>query len=156
MVAWMGKMVIVYLDACCLNRPFDDQTQDRIHLEAEAILLILTRLEAVKWQWLGSEALDFEIGQTPDPQRRNRVKLLAAHAHRVVVIEKLEVERAQQLVALGFQALDALHLACAESGAADVFLTTDDKLLRLAAVLSEQLRVRVANPLAWIREVTEQ
>lgn len=26
----------VYLDACCLNRPFDDQTQGRIRLEAEA------------------------------------------------------------------------------------------------------------------------
>jgi len=37
----------VYLDACCLNRPFDDQTQDCIHLETEAIVLILNRLE--KW-----------------------------------------------------------------------------------------------------------
>jgi hypothetical protein len=25
----------IYLDVCCLNRPFDDQTQARIHLEAE-------------------------------------------------------------------------------------------------------------------------
>jgi len=24
----------VYLDACCLNRPFDDQSQDRIRLES--------------------------------------------------------------------------------------------------------------------------
>ena len=35
----------IYLDACCLNRPFDDQSQDRVRLEAEAILLILGRLE---------------------------------------------------------------------------------------------------------------
>jgi len=26
----------VYLDLCCLNRPFDDQTQERIRLETEA------------------------------------------------------------------------------------------------------------------------
>jgi len=35
----------VYLDVCCLNRPFDDQTQDRIHLESEAVLLILKHIE---------------------------------------------------------------------------------------------------------------
>ena len=28
----------IYLDVCCLNRPFDDQTQDRIHLESEAVV----------------------------------------------------------------------------------------------------------------------
>ncbi len=50
-------MAKVYLDACCLNRPFDDQTQDRIHLEAEAVLLILTHVESGRWQWIGSEAL---------------------------------------------------------------------------------------------------
>ncbi len=31
----------IYLDVCCLNRPFDDQRQDRIRLEADAVLLIL-------------------------------------------------------------------------------------------------------------------
>jgi hypothetical protein len=30
----------VYLDVCCLNRPLDDSSQDRIRLEAEAVLLI--------------------------------------------------------------------------------------------------------------------
>jgi hypothetical protein len=40
----------VYLDVCCLNRPFDDQQQDRVHLEAEAVLLILKRCEAGEWQ----------------------------------------------------------------------------------------------------------
>lgn len=27
--------MIIYLDNCCYNRPFDDQTQERIHLESE-------------------------------------------------------------------------------------------------------------------------
>ena len=31
----------VYLDVCCLNRPFDDQSQDRIKLETDAVLSIL-------------------------------------------------------------------------------------------------------------------
>jgi len=37
-------MTRLYLDVCCLNRPFDDQSQDRIRLEAEAVRVILNAL----------------------------------------------------------------------------------------------------------------
>jgi hypothetical protein len=47
----------IYLDVCCLNRPFDDQTQDRVHLEAEAVILILTHCQAGEWEWISSEAV---------------------------------------------------------------------------------------------------
>jgi hypothetical protein len=30
----------IYLDACCLNRPFDNQSQERVRLESEAIQAI--------------------------------------------------------------------------------------------------------------------
>lgn len=43
-------MLQIYLDVCCLNRPFDDQRQDRVRLESEAILLILAHCEAGGWQ----------------------------------------------------------------------------------------------------------
>lgn len=144
----------IYLDVCCLNRPFDDQRQDQIRLEAESVLLALTHLEAGEWEWIGSEVLDLEIEQTPDPDRRLRVKLLTAHVHRSVLVQAAEVERAQRLEALGFHPFDALHLACAESGGADVFLTTDQRLLSLASRFSEELHVQVQNPLVWLTEVT--
>ncbi len=35
----MSQNYRIYLDACCLNRPFDDQTQPRIALETQAIFL---------------------------------------------------------------------------------------------------------------------
>jgi hypothetical protein len=66
----------IYLDTCCLNRPFDDQTQARIRLEAEAILMIFTRCETDDWEWISSEVVDLEIDQTPDPERRRRVQSL--------------------------------------------------------------------------------
>lgn len=56
----------IYMDVCCLNRPFDDQTQDRVRLEAEAILLILQHFEAKEFQWLKSVVVDYEIAQTPN------------------------------------------------------------------------------------------
>jgi predicted nucleic acid-binding protein len=53
---------------------------------------------------------------------------------------------------LGFSGIDALHLACAESAAADVILTTDDRLLRLSTRHAALLRVTVANPLGWLQD----
>lgn len=144
----------VYLDVCCLNRPFDDQRQARIRLEAEAVLIILAQCEAGLWEWIGSEVAEIEITRTPDPERRHRVQLLASRAHRSVIVGDREVERARQLESSSFGAYDALHLACAESADADVFLTTDDRLLRKSMTSSELLRVRVENPLMWLREVT--
>lgn len=148
-------MTKIYLDVCCLNRPFDDQTQARIRLEAEAVLIILAQCETGHWEWIGSEALDLEINQTPDPERRRRVQLLASHTRRSILVAQPEIERAQQFEAWGILAFDALHLACAESGGASIFLTTDDKLLRKSATYAEQLRVRVENPLTWLKEVSE-
>jgi predicted nucleic acid-binding protein len=146
----------VYLDVCCLNRPFDDQAQDRIRLESEAVVLILGHLEAKEWQWISSEAVELEITQTSDEERRTRIQLLVSHVDETVRIEAGEVARAQELQKLGFHGADALHLACAESGTTDVFLTTDDRLLRLATRISENLRVQVANPLAWLAKVAEE
>jgi predicted nucleic acid-binding protein len=54
---------------------------------------------------------------------------------------------------LGFKELDALHIACAESGDSDIFLTTDDDLLRRAKRNSVQLCVRVENPYTWLQEI---
>jgi predicted nucleic acid-binding protein len=145
----------VYLDVCCLNRPFDDQTQDRIHLEAEAVILILARFQADEWEWVSSEAVDFEVEQIPDALRRANVQLLLNHAQRSVRVTQAETERMQQLVALGFRSMDALHIACAEAGTADVFLTTDDRLLRRAGRVAAQLQVKAENPLSWLRKVTK-
>lgn len=143
----------VYLDACCLNRPFDDQLQDRIRLESEAVLLILGHFDTGDWTWIASDVLDFELEQMPDQERYRRVRALATCNHKQAVLGTMESNRAQQLEQLGFGAYDALHLACAESEKADVFLTTDDGLLRLAKRYSDQLHVRVENPLVWMREV---
>ena len=46
----------IYLDNCALNRPFDDRSQERIRLETEAIIVILSRVERREWVWLGSQA----------------------------------------------------------------------------------------------------
>jgi hypothetical protein len=37
----MDNELLVYMDCCCLNRPADDQTQDKIRIETDAIIGIL-------------------------------------------------------------------------------------------------------------------
>ena len=63
----------VYLDVCCLNRPFDDQEQERIHLESEAVRYILKHIRLGDVIWIGSSVLDLEINKTPDIEKKDSV-----------------------------------------------------------------------------------
>ena len=80
---------------------------------------------------------------------------MASAVQQKVPLTQAEISRAKTLQTFGFKQWDALHLACAESGQADIFLTTDDKLLKLAQRVIGQLTIRVENPLTWLTEVTE-
>lgn len=150
-----GQPLRIYLDTCCLSRFFDDQAQTRIRQETEVIRLIISQLRTEHWDWISSDALIDEVGRIQDLDQRLRIKGWLTDAHQTVSIGASEISRRKRLEALGFGGLDALHLACAESGTADVFLTTDDRLLRRGSRYNVQLRVRVENPYTWFQEMTE-
>lgn len=120
------------------------------------MILALAHAEAGEWEWLSSEVVDYEIAQIPDVARRLRVAALASSAHRTVELTDAVTRRAHEIEELGFHPMDALHLACAEAGRADVFLTTDDRLLRRARRRVALPHMRVANPLAWLQEQTDR
>ena len=145
----------IYMDVCCLNRPFDDQKQERIHLEAEAVLLILNECRSGNWKLINSNALDAEIAQTPSLAKIRQVRnLLSVARIKVQTSEELE-QRVFQLTQLGFGAYDAAHIASAERGKSDVFLTTDDRLLRRANKQTDILRLKVSNPVQWLAQVIQ-
>ncbi len=151
----MKRRARIYLDVCCINRPFDNQRQERIHMEAEAVELILERVRRSSWVWVGSDVVDLEVSRIPDPERLERVSQLLAEASEIIVAGDVETKRARELSELGFKAMDAFHVACAESGLVEVMLTTDDALLRMARKHDKVLRVSVKNPLGWIAEQVE-
>lgn len=144
----------VYLDVCCLNRPFDDQRQDRIRLEAEAVLLILERVQGGQHELVSSDVHGLEIAKATNARRREQIGDLLKLAVQHVTVGKREADHAKELEAMGFGAFDALHLACAEAGAVEVFLTTDDRLLKRAIRHANELFVRVVNPAAWLLEMS--
>jgi hypothetical protein len=79
----------IYLDACCLNRPFDDQTQDRVRLESEAVLSILNHSKVKGWRLLNSEVIKIEISKIPDNDKRQKVTILSAMLQSNIVWMKI-------------------------------------------------------------------
>ncbi len=94
--------------------------------------LILEKIRQREWELIGSEILVYEIEQTVNAERKERLLLLAREASRTVEITGKILDRAETLSTLGFDNYDALHLASAESAKVDAFLSTDDQLQKIA------------------------
>jgi predicted nucleic acid-binding protein len=143
----------IYLDVSCLNRPFDDQSQVRIRLEAEAVALVMERMDLGVWEQISSQMVTLEVEAIGDPDRKECVQTLLKDVEICVRLADKEFSRAAILEKLGFKAADALHVAAAESAAADVLLSCDDRLCRLAKRCRCELLVHVVNPLVWLQEL---
>jgi hypothetical protein len=141
----------IYMDCCCLNRPFDDQSNLRVHLEAEAIKTIITLIEQQEWHLISSKILTFEISKIADESRKKELMVIASLANETVQINTSIATRVNEFERFGVQAFDALHLACSEDNA-DVFLTVDDKFIKKASCINK-LNITVCNPLVWLNEV---
>jgi predicted nucleic acid-binding protein len=142
--------MIIYLDVCCWNRPFDDQSQNRVRLEAEAVLSILEMAGQGKLELAGSDIVDDELSEMPDDERREKVALLLTLASSHISLTAAIERRAMELQKWNIAPLDALHLASAESTHADYLLTTDDDLLRKAGRRQSELKVKIENPAKWL------
>lgn len=140
----------VYLDNCCFNRPFDDQSKMRTRLEAEAKLHVQERIREGRLELAWSYVLDYENSVNPFEERRNAISKWREAA--VVDTEETAeiLTRARSLVRLGLKSKDALHVSCAVQAGCSYFLTTDDGVLGKGSSIRE---VRVVDPLTFIREV---
>jgi predicted nucleic acid-binding protein len=143
----------IYLDVCCLNRPFDDQSQERIHLEAEAVIDILQLISERKHEWITSDVIELEARRNNNSEQQQRILTLLKTSTIRIALGQQEIVRARLIESMGFALADALHLACAESGGVDIFLTTDDKFLKRAERLSDQINVNVGNPSMMVEEL---
>ena len=143
----------IYLDACCLSRLTDDQTQPRIREEADAVEKVLRMIREQTLTWISSPVLSLEISRTPDGEQRRAKEAILAFAQEIFVPDEATAAFALRIEKLGIASFDALHLACADQSGADVFLTTDDNLVRRARRSERLFRVSIENPVSWLREV---
>ena len=133
------------MDVCCLNRPFDDLSQDRVYLEAEAILSIISRCEKGDWTLISSGAIDYELSKIQDMDRLEQVHKIYAVAKERAILPTDIKQRIINLQQHGIKHFDSLHVATAEAFNADVLLTTDDRFIKAAN--RTKLSVRVTNPI---------
>jgi hypothetical protein len=92
----------------------------------------MNRMYIEDWEWIGSEVLVSELENTPDIEKRTYLIQLSTGVQTNVTLTEVDIMRTNELENLGFKSFDAIHIACSESANADVFLTTDDKLLKKA------------------------
>ena len=142
----------IYLDCCSLQRPFDDKSQPRIAVEAEAVLVILALCESDRLKLISSDVLLFEIGRIPDQDRKDDALAILKIAKEAVELTPEIEALARKLGASGLKPLDALHLAFASVSKVDYFCTCDDKFLKKAKSF-DRLNIKVVSPTEMVMEL---
>ncbi len=141
----------IYLDNCCFNRPYDDQTQIRISLETQAKLYIQESVKKGTIELASSYVLWYENSQNPYETKRNAIsEFLQENTTEYVDINQSDEikARAEKIMKTGVKMKDAYHVACAVYASCDYFLTTDDRLLKY--VTDEILML---NPIDFLRRL---
>jgi predicted nucleic acid-binding protein len=142
----------IYLDCCSLQRPFDDKSQPRIAVEAEAVLVILALCESDHLILISSDALLFEIDRIPDQDRKDDALAILKIAKETVELTPEFEALARKLGTAGLKPLDALHLAFASTSKVDYFCTCDDNILKKAKKF-KALNIKVVTPTELVMEL---
>ena len=139
---------------CSVQRPLDTKSQLRIALEAEAIVNVISLVEAGEIELVFSEAHTFETERNPHPIRKQYAVELAAKATRHMQADDAVSSRTDELTREGIKPLDALHLASAIEADVHYFCTCDDRLYRKAK-RSDTRSTKVVTPLELIEELED-
>jgi predicted nucleic acid-binding protein len=140
-------MDTIYLDNCCFNRPYDDQSQLRIRIESEAKLRIqeLIKTNMIKLVW--SYMLDYENQQNPDKDRSEEIFSWESLASSYVYEDSFVLAKANEFRNLGIKRKDALHLGSAIKANCEYYITTDDGILNK----KEKIKgIKIMNPVNYI------
>lgn len=139
-------MIKVYLDNCCFNRPFDDQSHLRIKIESEAKLKIQAGRLSLIWSYI----LDAENTANPFEERKTAIENWKNNAI-IDINENSEIiDSAIALTKIGLRSKDALHIACAISANCNYFITTDDAILNKNSMIDN---LTIIDPFGFVKEV---
>jgi len=140
----------IYLDNCCFNRPFDDQTQLTIFLESQAKLFIQQKVLYKKYSLVWSYILEYENEKNPFEFRRDTIIQWKDIAKETVYESEDVITLAEELFKKGIKAKDALHISCAIYSNCEYFITTDKKLLNKNNNIEG---IKILNPIEFVNEM---
>ena len=144
----------IYLDMCCFNRPYDDQTQVAVSLETQAKLHIQQMIKEKKLDLVSSYMLRYECSQNPFEMRRAAIiEFIDENAAIYVSIERQrEIERqAADIMKTGVKFKDACHVSSALFAHCEYFISTDKRLLKYPTTA-----IKLVNPIEFIMEMEEK
>ena len=108
----------IYLDNCCYNRPYDDQSQMRVSLEAQAKLHVQEEINEGKYELASSYMLTYENSKNRIESKKTAIQTFMED-HAVAFIDSSHEQEAkaiaQEIQATGVKAADSMHAACAIS-----------------------------------------
>ena len=139
--------MLLFLDCCCFNRPFDDLSQIRVRLEAEAVEWILEEARGGRFTLVTSDYLLLELLRNPDHVKRDNTIAMTQYAALHIPAADALRDRAMRIEELGFTPFDALHIASAESAKCSFLVTTDDRLLKKSQRHQSHLMVSIVSPI---------
>ena len=148
----MHPKLRIYLDNCCFNRPYDDQSQLRISLETQAKLHIQGLILSDCFELTSSYMLDYECSRNPHEMRRTTIRSFL-DKNTVVYLDEANYKEqvdglAKEITATGVKSADAIHTACAILANCDFLLTTDDRLLKYKSE-----RIEIIDPIEFIKRI---
>jgi predicted nucleic acid-binding protein len=139
--------MLIYLDNCSYNRPFDDQNQIRISIETEAKIYIQEQIIKGNLSLAWSYILDYENSANPFPERKDVITNWKKHAAADIDENERIIKTAKYLQDKGIKSKDALHIACAIELNCKYFITTDRQLIKK---ISKFEKIEVMNPVDFI------
>jgi predicted nucleic acid-binding protein len=141
-------MIIIYLDICCYNRPFDDKSQVSIQLESNAKLFIQKEILNGAYELIWSFMLDHENKFNPHKEQRKNIQEWKNKANSYIVPSEIIFKKSMELESKGIHKNDVIHIACAINSNADYFITTDYDLIK-----KQINEIKIINPIEFIYEM---
>lgn len=65
--------MLIYLDVCCFNRPFNDQSHLIVHLQTQAKFFVQEGIRSGQFDLVWSAILDLENAANPDIERNKAI-----------------------------------------------------------------------------------
>lgn len=144
----------VYLDMCCYNRPYDNQSQIKVSLETQAKLHIQDLIQKRRLELVTSYMLRYECGQNPyEMQRKAILQFIDTHTAAYVGLERKDkIEPlAAEIMSTGVKFKDACHAASALYAKCAYFISTDLRLLKYRTD-----RIKMVTPTEFVTETVEE
>lgn len=144
----------IYLDMCCYNRPYDDQTQLKVSMETQSKLYIQHMIKEKKLELTASYMLRYECSNNPFEMRRNTIlDFIDQNAFAYVGVERrAEIEaKANEIMKTGIKFKDACHVASAIYAKCEYFISTDIRLLKFNTE-----EIKMVTPIEFVTETESE